>query len=363
MEYHKNYAVQLELKNIFNNNIDIKYDDIITNIFDNDYLNYDLNDVKILNLLGLYHKLKTKNYKKMKEYFLQGVELKDNYSMYELAIYYETIELDENKSKHYHKMNVLNNTSPDILYALGCECETKQQYVEAKKYYYEALDKNFNEAIINLYGILISIDNDDVNAKKLLKNEMQKKNSYATLIIARFYEAKNNIKMMHKFYLMAIKEKNISAILDYCEIIQHQNPKKYVEYLKIAVENNSSKAMFKLFEFYDDNNDNFNANYYLNMSVENGNNNAYNVIRETYTNDILLFNYLSKLNQTSYVSNKLLILQNTSLVCKKYQQNINNIHECIICFEIDVHIPFDCSHEICYNCHVKLKSCPFRCKC
>ena len=50
---------------------------------------------------------------------------------------------------------------------------------------------------------------------------------------------------------------------------------------------------------------------------------------------------------------------------EKYQNEINmnqnNIKDCIICYENILHIPFNCSHEICINCYCLVDRCYYKC--
>ena len=65
------------------------YCDIIIDVFENDNLNYDLTDSKILNIIGLYYCNKIKNYVKMEKYYLMAIELKNVDGMYNLGFYYQ----------------------------------------------------------------------------------------------------------------------------------------------------------------------------------------------------------------------------------------------------------------------------------
>ena len=69
-----------------------KYQGIILDIFENDNLNYDLTDKDILNIMGTYYRCKIKNYDEMKKYYLISIELNNDKSMCNLAIYYKNIE-------------------------------------------------------------------------------------------------------------------------------------------------------------------------------------------------------------------------------------------------------------------------------
>jgi hypothetical protein len=46
---------------------------------------------------------------------------------------------------------------------------------------------------------------------------------------------------------------------------------------------------------------------------------------------------------------------------KYYLQYKQNIKECYICYELNIHVKLQCSHDICYDCFYKIHKCPLNC--
>ena len=103
-----------KINKLYGINFDVEYYkdyiDIILDIFDNDNLNYDLTDDKILTIIGLYYKCKIKNYDKMEKYYLMAIELNNCRAMHNLGYNYQFIEENYDEMKKYYLMAIkLNN--------------------------------------------------------------------------------------------------------------------------------------------------------------------------------------------------------------------------------------------------------------
>ena len=134
------------------------YQDIITNIFDNDNLNYDLTDKNILNIIGTYYRYKIKNYDEMKKYYLMAIELNNVYAMDNLGSYYIDIEENYDEMKKYYLMAIeLNHVC--AMHNLGLFYQyIEQNYDEMKKYYLMGINTNHNlclACLCNFYDIEI----------------------------------------------------------------------------------------------------------------------------------------------------------------------------------------------------------------
>lgn len=78
----------------------LKYSNEILSIFNNDFTsNLNLNNSKILNVLGLYHQYITKDYSEMENYYLMAINLGDSDAMCELGLYHKNITKDYSQMK------------------------------------------------------------------------------------------------------------------------------------------------------------------------------------------------------------------------------------------------------------------------
>ncbi len=194
-EIKKKYAIR------FNNN-DRLNKKLILNIYNNKFeknFNY---DVYTLNIIGKYY-YNIKNYDLMEKYYLKGVEKGDSDSMVYLGDYYFEVKNNFPLTKKYYLM-ALKKGNVDAMVGLG-------------KYY----DRNIKYAFINYKP--------KDNGKKSKETKKTKE---------------DNIKLMKKYYLMAIEKDNAEAMYNlgqYYEFNEQKNPELTVKYYKMALEHLDKK--------------------------------------------------------------------------------------------------------------------------
>ena len=299
---------------IFKNNYE-KYFDIINDIFNNDNLNYDLNDENILNIIGLYYQYKIKNYVEMKKYFLMAIELNSIDAMNNLGNYYKNIELNA-----YHKIYNEYNA-----------------YDEMIKYYSMAIELNDSNAICNLSNYYCCKSMYDIMIEYLLMG-IKLNNVEAIIQLAIHHELRTkNYNEMKKYYLMAVELKNSDATFRLakfyrCEEKNYDERKKY--YL-MAIELNNTGAMYSLGHHYKTFEVNFDMmKKYLLMAIDS----KYNVPKNEYGVDCYsevamrcLCDYYENNNQI--VEMKTLLFKYIELnnvfamrcLAEYYKKNMNNI--------------------------------------
>ena len=316
-------------------NNDIKDSSEILEIYnsENPEININLDNVNILNWISLYYK-NIKNYEKMKKYYLIAIEKENSDAMTNLGIYYYFIEKNHKEAIKYYSMAIEKGNSNAML-RLGCYCELIEDYEEMTKYFLMAIEKD---------------------------------NSNAMYSLGSHYEDIQNYEEMKKYYLMAIEKDNLDAMTNYAcyyeDIEDYEEMKKY--YL-MAIEKGNSNAMFKLGYYYENIKDYQEMTKYYLMAIEKENSNAMFKLGYYYRNNILkFFNLLFNLEKKSdIVINKINYLSKNIDVdnyIKKLNTNINNIKDCIVCYEKIQHIQFDCGHEICINCYCSMNNCYYKCK-
>jgi tetratricopeptide (TPR) repeat protein len=283
-------------------NEDIEHTSKILEIFNSENLekiDVDFDNLIILNWIGLYYK-NIKNYGKMIEYYLIAINKGDSNAMFNLACYYNLINNYEEMKKYY--LMAIEKENSNAMYYLGSYYEDNNDYEEMKKYYLFAIEKE---------------------------------NSNAMTSLGSYYEDNENYEEMKKYYLMAIEKGNSDAMFKFG--YYYEDIKDYAEmqkYYLMAIEKENSNAMFKLKNYYKD-----------------------NVLK--------LFNLFSNLNNKSeIVIKKINELSKLSIIdnyIDKVNNSINNIKDCIICYENKQHIQFDCGHEICINCYCEVENCYYKC--
>ena len=109
---------------------EIKYEDMIINIFNNKvYYLSEVNEPIVLNLIANYYNLK-KDYKLMMIYYLTAIQKGCHKSMWNLGHYYQYIEKNYDKMKKYYLM-AIEKGNRDAMVNLGV--------------YYQYMEKNYDE--------------------------------------------------------------------------------------------------------------------------------------------------------------------------------------------------------------------------
>ena len=201
----------------FDNKIYENYTNIIREIFISNNLRYgfryDLNDCKILNIIGLYYKNREKNYGEMKKYFLMAINLNDAEAMCNLGDYYLFVEKNIDEMEHYLKMAINLNHIKSM-------CILAQYYKNIGKY--DLMKQYFNMAV--------KLDS-----------------CCAMLSLGHFYQTVEiNYEEMKKYYFMTVKFNN-ETTLNFINVfkieIQHYllkniNSNIAIEKIKELEENN-----------------------------------------------------------------------------------------------------------------------------
>ena len=249
------YDLTKELKKMYNEK-DIQYNenyiDTITDIFNNDNLNYDLTDKNILNIIGLYYRYKIKNYDEMIKYYLMAIDLNDDKAMYNLARYYLRIR-DFNEMKKYYLMAIeLNNSGAMCRLAVYYEY-FENNFDEMKIYYLMAIELNDVESMYYLAMYYQYVENNIDKMKKYLLMGIELNDSKTMYGLGHYYQYNEiNYDEMKKYYQMSAELKNINAInclaCYYSEI--EQNYDKTKKYFLMSIELNDNEILIFLDNFF-----------------------------------------------------------------------------------------------------------------
>jgi TPR repeat protein len=296
----------LNIKDIslaYNINFD-NYDyDLVLDIFNNkteDISKYNLEDPKVLNILGFYYLYLKKDKESMKECYLRAIELGDVESMKNLGDYYNFIDFD------YEKMII---------------------------YYNMAIKLNYTKAMINLSNYYMKMRRFD---------KMKKYSLMATKL--NDTEAINNLG----YYYFRF-EVNYSLAKYYFELSAKLNN---------ASGNHNLGAYYLLIE-----NDLLNGITFLLKALKLEYKESYSILL-TVSNKLLLYNFLKNEKDKNYLIEKMLLeLENSESVInfKNKLENSKIVKECCICFENRKILNLSCGHELCEDCFCKVNKCYLRC--
>ena len=147
------------------------------------------------------------------------------------------------------------------------------------------------------------------------------------------------------------------------------NYNKMIKYYTIAIEKNYMTSMYNLGFYYQNIDYELMKMYYL-MAIDKNCSNSMNDLKQYYFTEeingkLKFYNLLCNLQIDSDIVIKTIneLLDESEIVeyKNKINMNKNNIKDCIICYETLLHIPFNCSHEICINCYCLVDRCYYKC--
>ena len=148
--------------------------------------------------------------------------------------------------------------------------------------------------------------------------------------VLSFYQSKpNDIKILH-------------SLIEFYEYKNNQEKAK--EFIIKAIQLNSQKAMYKL------------INIFIEKNVDENN----KFVKQRYI-DLYLF-LINIENKSELINSKINLLLKNKMVIN-YNNNLNNYKDCMVCFENQIHLQFNCcyKHEICYKCFQNMQRCQYNC--
>uniref|UniRef100_A0A6C0H5C3 RING-type domain-containing protein n=1 Tax=viral metagenome TaxID=1070528 RepID=A0A6C0H5C3_9ZZZZ len=269
---------------------------------------YDLNDLNVLVIIGLYYRDVKKDYENAKKYYLMAVEKGNANGMNDLGYLYHIVEKDYENAKKYYLMAVEKGNDSAMNNLGNLYHNVEKDYENAKKYYLMAIENGCNMAMNNLGYLYYNVEKDYENAKKYYLMAIEKGNANAMNNLGYLYHfVEKDNENAKKYYLMAIEKGNELAI------------------------NNLGLLCGK---------------NYLKMYV---------CLKEIKNRNELIENEITNIRKKRRIieyENKLM-----------YFRKLNNIKYCEICFENDkLHLLMECGHDICKDCFVKVEKCPY-CRC
>ena len=265
----------------------------------------------------------------MKKYYLMGTEKQNIYSIIELGKYYEYV---------------------------------KKNNVEMTKYYKMAIDIITNNSIWNVYDYtyksattLYNIAIDDGNIKFIYN-------------LAEYYKNMKNYKVMIKYYLMAIEKECVSSMYNLaCHYKNNYKHSEMIKYYLMAIEKECHLSMNDLGEYYENIEKYEEMEKYYLMGVKKGNITSLHNMNNYFSNNLKFYGWLVSIKlPNDIITNKINDLFKKESVInyiEKIELNKNNIKECIICYENNIHIPlpFECRHEVCVLCYFTVEKCYYNC--
>lgn len=249
---------------------------------------------------------------------------------------------------------------------LGLQIFSIVFYKKAKEY-----EKEFDEG--NNYAY-VEYEHRDVTemVEKYYLMAVELNNPAAMGDIAMFYEKIRNYDLAIKYYLMAVEWDEVYAIYNLADLyyILHEYDSMKFYYSKAITEHNDLESIYAMAKYFNSLHNMEECKLYYIMALQHCDflkntfpKNIFNVLEEYYiiTNDINHTNItdITKKN----IKEKLIILkkkQEVSIYNNKITlfKNLNNIIDCVVCYENILNIDLFCGHCICISCYTKLYDSP-----
>ena len=296
---------------------------------------------------------------KAKKYFRKAVKYDCVESMYELG------DLFENNKKYFiaknYYLKAINLGCVKSMYRLGLYCLNLNKNTDAEKYLKMASELNHIDFLIEYSNYLYSNEkyahNYMMAFKYYLKLFYLNNYSFINKMILSYYKSteKKNIKQEEK------EEYIDNLLIKINEISDNVDGNK----LKISI----GDLLCEVAQYHKkiSKNENLVIKYYL-LGINMGSQIAYDELSSNKS-DLKIFNLLITISEdkkNNFIKSKI-----SNLLVKPEIQSynnkiilfekLNNIRECIVCYENKLHINFECGHDICINCYCNMTNCQFRC--
>lgn len=342
--------------------------------------------------LGKYYSFNW-NEEKMIKYYTKSIKNNHVKSMIKLADYYESIG-SINKAIKYYKMGY-NNGMVEISHNLAMCYKKLSNFTLMIKYLKISIEFNSNiDSMFELGYYYINKTNNHEDVKKyfdmgleLEPSNIKISTEYATYYFNKkkysdaliYYRLIYNIKTFNINFIKCLLELNkldeIDVMINELELkinetnqtnktnnIYRINLLNYIIYIiEFLIDKNKNKDkdlimkyIIKSYNIYDIDNEKLNI--------------IYKFMEKTLNNNIckIYYNLIKIHNPNNFVQDKIkLLLMNNEV--KFYSNKINlfeklnNYKECVVCYNNEIHIDFECGHDICIECYCNMKKCHFRC--
>lgn len=337
--------------------------------------------------LGNYYSF-NRNEEKMIKYYTKAIENKHEKSTIKLAEYYESIGSIDNAIKYY-KMGY-NNGMIGFSHSLAMCYKKLSSFKLMVKYLKISIEFNSNiDSIFELgYYYLHKTNNHDEKGIKYFDMglKLEPSNIKISTEYARYYFNKKNYSKALIYYRLIYDTEtfNIEFIKCLLELNKLDEIDVIINELEINESNESNKIdniynlihyIIYIIEFLINKNKDKDLimKYIIDgLNIHNVHYEKFNLIykfmEKTLNNNVCKIYYnlikIHKPNNLVQDKIKLLLLNNE---VKFYSNKINlftklnNYKECIVCYNNEIHINFECGHDICIGCYCNMKKCHFRC--
>jgi hypothetical protein len=207
----------------------------------------DLNNIIILNWLGLYYDING-NEDLMKKYYQMGVEKDGIGCMICLAQYYQQNKNYE-KTVEYYMMGVERGNSRAMMYLGDHYKKYEKNYEMMKKYYLMAIDKNDSDGIISIVKMALFYQFEGKNnelMKKYYKMAIESGSTDAMFNLGYWYNTTRWVKYMINGNITTVLGGNRG---------HESDVEQMKKYFKMGIENDSIECFNEIQYYYNKNND------------------------------------------------------------------------------------------------------------
>lgn len=224
--------------------------------------------------------------------------------------------------------------------------------------------------------INLEYDNCDCDIKIIIEKyylmAVELNNPAAMGDIAVFYEKTKKYDLAIKYYLMAVEWGEVYAIYNLADlyyILKNYDLMQFY-YSKAITEHNDLESMYEMAKYFNSIHNKDECKKYYILAIQHPEflkkkfpKNIFNVLEEYY----IITNNINHSNLTQVTINN---LKEKIIQLKKNEQvsiynnkitlfkNLNNIIDCVVCYETILNINLFCGHCVCINCYTKIYDLP-----
>jgi TPR repeat protein len=270
---------------------------------------------------------------------IDGYDLNDSCILFIIGLYYYNVLKDNRSTEIFYLLATLKNNCDAII---------------ALAYFYKEIDDE--KSMLKYFLMTIEYNCYD---------------SDCLFYIGKYYENEKKYELMEKYYLMGVEIGDLRSIN--CLGLYYEKIKKDYDLMKIyylmGVEKGDPKSMNNLGNYYGNVKQKYDLmkDYYM-MAIEKGDKTAMNNLKKYYDNKyanyLKFYVLLNKIeNKNELITDELNLLRNKNYKLQFYHTKLslaielNFTKECIICYNNEYQIIFNCGHYCCKNCFIEIEKC------
>lgn len=281
------------------------------NDIDDNFENFDCVDNETIKCIIIDNKLN--NYSNLLKYIQKGINEDKNICIENIGLYYEFIEKKPEVSIDYYLKYYNLTGETTTIRNIAEYYENNYEYELMYKYLQIGIDKLNTKCILKMGDLCFD---DDKNHEAL-----------------KFLNLAEELGDTEAYYYLCLHHINAVDEID-----------KSMNYAKKSIKSNDYRSIKYIWNYFYENK------------------------KKLVKNPVKLYNFLMDLDSENDIVLKKINKLEKNPIIKRYIDVLSlitinpNIKKCMVCYDDNSHIAFNCEHEICIKCYANMNNCYYKCK-